>query len=194
MADHAGHAAIPQRRDQSQRITDQVEHAKRGKVGVVAIVPAGGPPVPALVGRDHVIPGFSEREHHLAPAVGEFRKPVQQQEARPATRCVAGFEEMHVEAVDPADAAGADACRERQGGSRGRGGHVGPRFGRGWAASIVATRCVRPVFFPACYQGSICRIFRGSPEVASSSTAASATRARRGRKRSDSGVRPAAAR
>ena len=54
------------------------------EVAVVAAVPAGGAAIAALVGREDVEAGRRERRHHLAPAIGELRKAVQQQHARPA--------------------------------------------------------------------------------------------------------------
>ncbi len=71
-------------RHQPERVAHQVEHAEAGEVAVVVGVPAGGAAIAALVRRDHVIARFRQRQHHFAPAVGEFGKAVQQQHAGPA--------------------------------------------------------------------------------------------------------------
>ena len=104
----AGDGAIAERRDQAERVAHQVEHAERAEVAVVVAVPAGGAAVAALVRRDHVIAGRRQRQHHLAPAVGELREAVQQQQAGPA-RLEAGLQHVHREAVDVVDEARADA-------------------------------------------------------------------------------------
>ena len=46
--------AVAERRHEPQRVAHQVEQAERAEVAVVVAVPAGGAPVAALVGRDHV--------------------------------------------------------------------------------------------------------------------------------------------
>src|SRR5205085_1648712 len=95
-----------------RRVLDQVQHAEGIEVGVVAAVPAGGLAVAALVGCDDVKAGGAERRHHLAPAVGELGKAMQQEHRRLAA--LAGLEHMHGEAVHAVDAAAAKAGGQLQ--------------------------------------------------------------------------------
>ena len=109
----ARHRLVAERIDEPGGVAHHVEDAERIAVGVVGAVPAGGAAIAALVGRDHVIAGGRERQHHLAPAIGELGKAVQQQQARPARRLEAGLEHMHRQAVVVVDHAGADARGQR---------------------------------------------------------------------------------
>ena len=108
MPDHGVDAAIAERRHQPERVAHQVGEPERGEVAVIIRVPSGGAAITALVRRDHVIAGFRENRHHLAPAKGEFGKAVQQQHAGPAARLEAGFQHVHTQAVDVVDVARAD--------------------------------------------------------------------------------------
>ena len=99
---HHRDRAVAERVDEPDGISHHVEHAKRIGIGVVGIVPAGRAAVAALIGRDHVIPRRCQRQHHLAPAVGELREAVQEQHCRPARRLVARFQHVHGQAVDVA--------------------------------------------------------------------------------------------
>ena len=112
VADDIG-AAIAEREDKSERVAHQIGQAERGEVAVVIRIPAGGAAIAALVRRDDMIAGLAERQHHLAPAIGQLRKAVQQQEAWPAPGLEAGFEQMNRQAVDIVDATRADAARQR---------------------------------------------------------------------------------
>ena len=112
MADHRRDLAVPEHRDEAQRVAYRVEQAERPQVDVEIGAPAGGAAVAALVRRDDVVAGIGQRRHHFAPGIGDFREAVQQQHQRPPRRGVPGLEDMHVEAVDVADKAGADAGRQ----------------------------------------------------------------------------------
>jgi len=57
----------------------------------------------ALIRGDHVISRCRKRQHYLAPAVGEFGKAVQQQHGGPAGDLVAGFQNVHRQAIDVCD-------------------------------------------------------------------------------------------
>ena len=113
MPGDARHRLVAERIDEPGGVAHHVEDAERIAVGVVGAVPAGGAAVAALVGRDHVIAGGRERQHHLAPAIGELGKAVQQQQARPARRLEARLQHMHHQAVVVVDHAGADAGGQR---------------------------------------------------------------------------------
>ena len=89
------------------------EHPELIEIGVEALLPAGGAPVAALVGRHHVIAGLGERQHHLAPAVGQLGVAVDQQQRRTAWRFKSCFEDVHAQAVDVVDVAFADAGGQR---------------------------------------------------------------------------------
>ncbi len=113
MADHAGDRAMAERRHQPEHVAHQVGQTERREVAVIGGVPAGGPAVAALVGRDHVIAGRRERQHDLAPAVGELGKAVEQQQAWPARGLEPGLQHMHRQPVDVVDDARADAGWQR---------------------------------------------------------------------------------
>ena len=68
MPDDGVDAAIAERRHQPERVAHQVGEPERGEIAVVVRIPSGGAAITALVRRDHVIAGFCENRHHLAPA------------------------------------------------------------------------------------------------------------------------------
>ena len=107
--DHCRDRAQTERPNEAERVADEIEDAERGEVAIVSGVPAGGASVAALVGRDHVVAGRRQREHHLAPAVGKLGKAVQQQEARAVLLFEPRLKDVHAQAVDVVDEARADA-------------------------------------------------------------------------------------
>ena len=107
--DHRVDVRVAERRYQPERVAHQIEQPEGIEVAVIISVPAGAAAVAALVRRDHVIAGLGQHRHHLAPAIGEFGKAVQQQHARPAAGLVAGFQHMQAQAVDVVDKARANA-------------------------------------------------------------------------------------
>lgn len=115
MADDASHRPQPERRDQAQGITHEVEHAKAPDIAVEAPVPPGATAVAALVGCDDVVTGGRQHRHQLAPAVGEFGETVQQQDSRPFRGLVTGFQHVQREPVDAGHEAAAHPCRQGQG-------------------------------------------------------------------------------
>jgi len=114
MADHPRDAALAQGPDQPERIADQVGEPELVERGVEARLPAGGPAIAALVRCHHVVSGLRQRQHQLAPAVGQFGKAVQQQHARAPGQLEAGLQHMHRQAIAVVDLARADARRQRQ--------------------------------------------------------------------------------
>ena len=112
--DHGRDRAMAEREGERQRIFHDVENAERREVAVVGSVPAGGAAIAALVRCNDVKSGCRQRQHHLAPAIGELRKAVQQQDARPASGFVTGLQHVHREAVDVVDETRADAARQRK--------------------------------------------------------------------------------
>ena len=112
MSDYHRYRAVAKRVDEPDGVSRHVENAKRIGIGVVGIVPAGGAAVAALIGGDHVIAGGRQRRHHLAPAIGELREAMQEQDRRPARRFVTCLQNMHGHAVHVCDLARADAGGE----------------------------------------------------------------------------------
>jgi hypothetical protein len=112
MPHHRGDRAITQGSDQPQRVSDGVEQAKGGEVSIVVGIPPSGAAIAALVGRDNMEPRRGERQHHLAPRIGDLREAVQQQNERPVRSREAGLKHMHPQAIDLCDEAGADAGRK----------------------------------------------------------------------------------
>ena len=89
---------IPERIDERDLIAHHVERQERRGIRVEGSVPANRAPIPAAVRRDHVVTRVGDRRHHFAPAVGQVRKPVEQQYERPPLRpCL---EHVDGEAVD----------------------------------------------------------------------------------------------
>ena len=84
-----------------RRVLDQVQHAEGLEIGVVAVVPAGGLAVAALIRRDHVKARLGERRHHLAPAIRELGETMEQQNRRLAR--LARLEHVRAQAVDVVD-------------------------------------------------------------------------------------------
>ncbi len=114
MADDRRDMAVAESEDERQRVADQVEEAEGAEIAVVVAVPSGGPPIAALVGRHHMEPRRGERQHHLAPTVGELRKAVEEKEARPPFLREAGFEDVEAQPVDALDEARPYAGRQRR--------------------------------------------------------------------------------
>ena len=109
VADDGGNGTVAERRDEPQRVPHQVEDTKGAQIAIVVAVPAGGAAIAALVGGHHVKPLRRQRQHHLAPAVGELREAVQKQEAGPALGLEPGLQHVHPEAVAVVDEARAYA-------------------------------------------------------------------------------------
>ena len=83
--------AVAECRDQSERIADHVERAEGSEVGFVACVPASGAAEATLIRRDCVITRRRKPDHHLAPAIREFGKAVEEQDAGAVRRLESGF-------------------------------------------------------------------------------------------------------
>src|SRR6185437_16019218 len=75
--------------------------------------------IAALVRRDDVTAGLGERQHHLAPAVGELREAMEEEKQRTVRAVMAGLQNVHPQAVDAGDKARADAVGQGGGGQRG---------------------------------------------------------------------------
>ena len=81
MADRRRHAAPTHGVHQRQRVLHQVDQLKRTHVPVIVAVPPGGLAITALVGCNDVVARLRQWQHDFAPAAGQLRKAVQQQEA-----------------------------------------------------------------------------------------------------------------
>ena len=105
--------AMAERVHERDRVAHHVENPERIGIGVVRAVPAGRASVAALVGGDHVVARRRERQHHLAPAVRELWKAVQQEDRGTPRPFESGLEDIHGEAVHVRDRARANAGRNR---------------------------------------------------------------------------------
>jgi hypothetical protein len=110
--DDAGHLAVAQHADERQHVAHAVQRRERREVVVEADVGAAAPAVAALVGSDDMEARIRERQHDLAPAVGELGKSVHEQDGRAARAIEAGLEHVHVHAVDARVDARANAGRQ----------------------------------------------------------------------------------
>ena len=99
MSDHGGDGAIAQREDEPERVPNQVKERKGVQAVVVAGAPPGGSAVAPLVGSDHVETRRRKRQHDLAPAIGQFRESVKEQDAGPVSALEARLQAMQGEAV-----------------------------------------------------------------------------------------------
>lgn len=99
MADHRRNPGVTDGVEQPQHVAHQVQHAKATEVAVIIRVPAGGAAIAALVGCDDVVARLGQRRHHLAPAIGQLRKAMQQQKAGPPRCLEARFQNVHAEPV-----------------------------------------------------------------------------------------------
>lgn len=96
---------------QSQRVAHQIQATIGQQVAIVCPAGAAGAAVTALVRCDDMVTGLGQWLHDATPTVSQFRKAVQKQDAGSTGLFVAGFEEMHVQAVDPLDIPTANALR-----------------------------------------------------------------------------------
>ena len=118
VAHHRLGGVVAHREQDAERVAHQVEEAEGHEIAVVVGAPARGPAVAALVGRDRVVAGGGQRRQHLAPAVGQLGKAVQQQDGGAVGRFEPGLQHVDVEAIDAGQEAGADAGRQERGGER----------------------------------------------------------------------------
>ncbi len=102
VADHGLGRAMAEREQHADGVAQQVHEPEACEVAVVVGVPADGPAVAALVGRDGVVARCRQRRQDLAPAISQFGKAVQQQDGGPIGCLVAGLQHMNVETVDAA--------------------------------------------------------------------------------------------
>ena len=139
VSDHGGDRAHVERCQQIQGIAHDVEQMEGGEIAVVVRVPTGCAAVTALVRRDHMVAGLGQRGHHLAPAIGQFGKAMQQQQTGPTRRLEAGLQDMHPQPVRGLDEAGPDG--RVQGAGLKRGAVVHPRrFGEDRSATAAGSR------------------------------------------------------
>ena len=105
------HRSVAEPRDQRQSIPHEIEKTKRADIAVVITIPARGLAIAPLVGRDHMVPRRRQRQHDVAPAVGELREAMEEQDTGPVLSLEAGFEHVHRETVDVFHEPGADLWR-----------------------------------------------------------------------------------
>ena len=112
MPDHRRHVAVTKRGHHAQRIPHQIGQAKRRQRRIIIRIASRGAAITALIRRHYVIAHRRQRQHHMPPGIGEFRKAMQQQKAWPAGRFMPGFEHMHPQPIDAFQKAGANALRQ----------------------------------------------------------------------------------
>src|SRR4029453_18168511 len=112
VSDHGPHRTIAQGRTQSERIPHQVEHAKSVQITIIRAVPPGGAPVAPLVGGNDVKPGRGQGQHNLAPAIGQLREAVQEQDAGTVLRLESAFSQVDGKTIDMGHEARAYTWRE----------------------------------------------------------------------------------
>jgi hypothetical protein len=113
MPDDSGHGTIAERRDQTQRVPDEVGQAKGSKVAVVSVIPSRRAPVAALIRGDDVISRRRKRAHDSPPRVCEFRKAMEKRDEGPPVGLESSLEHVDRESVNVVDHAGADAGWQR---------------------------------------------------------------------------------
>ena len=114
VADYQGDFLVTHRPHESQDIADPVEHGVGHETVVVGHGPWSTEAIAAYIRRNDVKSSAGERQHLVAPDVGQLRKPMQQDEAGPPGGLKAGFERMQNDLV-----VGIDATRANSGWKRG---------------------------------------------------------------------------
>ena len=79
MADDCQNVPPTQCPDQPENVTDKIGDRERREITVVVAIPASRSTIAPLVRRHHMIARICQGQHDVSPAVGQFRKPVQQQ-------------------------------------------------------------------------------------------------------------------
>ncbi len=109
MTHDSSHGVIAEGEHEGEHIPHDSQHAEGGHIAFVAIIPPGGATVSSLVRCDDVEACLREWQHHLPPAVGEFGKAVEQEDAGAAHILEACLQDVHAQAVDAVHITGADA-------------------------------------------------------------------------------------
>jgi orotate phosphoribosyltransferase-like protein len=82
-----------------EHILHEIEEAEGREVTVIVGIPSSGAAIASLIGRDDMEPSGRERHHDLPPAVGEFRKPVKEDDTRTVSAFEARFQRVNTQAV-----------------------------------------------------------------------------------------------
>ena len=85
----------------ADRVPDQIDQGKWSQVGVIVRGPTGCVAVAPLIGSDHVIAEFCDGKQDVSPAVGEFGKPVKQEDTGSVGG--AGLQEVDVQSIPVVD-------------------------------------------------------------------------------------------
>ena len=109
MPDHGCDFAVAKGGHHTQRITHQIGQAKRRQRRIIIRVAPRGPAITALIRRHHVIAERRQRQYHMPPGIGEFRKAMQQQKTRPTRIFMPGFQHMDAQPINAFQKARADA-------------------------------------------------------------------------------------
>jgi len=91
--------AVSQGEYKPEDIPHEIEEAEGREVTVIVAIPSSGAAVASLIGRDDMEPSGRERHHDLPPAVGEFRKPMKEDDTRPVLAFGASFQRVNTKAV-----------------------------------------------------------------------------------------------
>ena len=114
MADHGNNGAIADRRHQAEHIPHLVEKRERPKIVIESDVRTAAASVTAKVRCDDVKARARERRNHSSPAISQFRKPVDEQDAWPRGAFESCLQYVVGDAVDIVDEARTDTggkCR-----------------------------------------------------------------------------------
>ena len=114
MADHGGNGAIADRRHQPEHISHLVEKRERRKIVIESHVRTAAASVTAKVRCDDVKARARERRNHPSPAISEFGKPVDEQDAWPRRAFESCLQYVVGDAVDIVDEARTDTGGKRR--------------------------------------------------------------------------------
>src|SRR3989441_4747006 len=112
VADHGGNGAIADRRHQPEHISHLVEKRERRKIVIESHVRTAAVSVTAEVRCDDVKARAGERRNHPSPAISEFGKPVDEQDAWPRRAFESCLQYVVGDAVDIVDEARTDTGGE----------------------------------------------------------------------------------
>ena len=110
--DHGGNVHTPQGKDQAQDISGQIEHTVFLQLTIKLTIPARGSAITPLIRCDHMIARRRQGQHHLAPAISQFGKTMQQQDAGPLLLLEARLHYVHIKAIHALDGTAADTLFE----------------------------------------------------------------------------------
>src|SRR5437773_2505448 len=109
---HGSHRAIADCRQQPKHVSHFVQNRERLKIVIVCHIRTAAAPVTSKVRCDDMKSRSRERQNHPSPAIGEFRKSMNEQDAWPRWAFESCFQYVISDAIDVVDEARTNARRK----------------------------------------------------------------------------------